>query len=469
MRINRSMRGHLLASLACLASMLSPFYPVQAQTNAALGVERTEKLPGDLLRITFTNTDPSILNFSLSRKTNLVSGSTNFLDWQTPIKELGAGRYEITLPTPLVTPVFYRIASFSGADSDGDGLADALENLIGTNPNRFDADGDGFGDGVEVANGTSPFNGNSVPALTIANFDLTTSAAQEGDGTIALRVNFARPQPRPAAPTPIPLQGTLHYRIADMSTAVAGQDFAPVTGSMFVTGSSAVIPISLVDNTNIQSSRMLVVDLLADPSGGYQVGGASRHLVLLHDNDAYWSGVLRTVETSAQLGFRLCLVRQGAGVSAALVSEWSTNASQGVGSIPLGRWPVQITNLTSTQFDAASAPIPVGSSSLFSRVAMERLLIFHATAGAIDYLTSTNNLGQISTNLVIPHVVRSNMIVGRFTDTIRSRQAGTAYAAGSAAGMFVLIQDLPTTPEPNPHGSGGGVGSPLARAKRGGR
>ena len=188
-----------LASLVCLMFVLWLPSQAQAQTNPALGVERAEKLPGDLLKITFTNADPSILNFSLSRKTNLVSGSTSFLDWQVPIKELGGGRHEITIPTPVVTPVFYRIASFSGADTDGDGLADALERLIGTDPNRFDTDGDGFGDGVEVANGTSPFNASSIPALTIANFTLTTSAAREGEGTISLRVNFARPQPRPWA------------------------------------------------------------------------------------------------------------------------------------------------------------------------------------------------------------------------------------------------------------------------------
>ena len=108
MKTNTPRYRLLLASLIGLASILWLPQQAQAQTNAALGVERTEKLPGDLLKITFTNTDPSILNFSLSRKTNLVSGSTSFLDWQTPIKELGAGRYEITIPTPVVTPVFYR-------------------------------------------------------------------------------------------------------------------------------------------------------------------------------------------------------------------------------------------------------------------------------------------------------------------------------------------------------------------------
>lgn len=43
----------------------------------------------------------------------------------------------------------------SSIDSDGDGLHDALELVIGTNPNRFDTDGDGFGDGEEVARGSN--------------------------------------------------------------------------------------------------------------------------------------------------------------------------------------------------------------------------------------------------------------------------------------------------------------------------
>ena len=44
-----------------------------------------------------------------------------------------------------------------GADSDGDGLSDALEAQLGTDPWRKDTDGDGFSDGVEVHFG-APFN-----------------------------------------------------------------------------------------------------------------------------------------------------------------------------------------------------------------------------------------------------------------------------------------------------------------------
>jgi len=39
------------------------------------------------------------------------------------------------------------------ADSDGDGLSDALENLLGTKPNAVDSDNDGLADKVEIAAG----------------------------------------------------------------------------------------------------------------------------------------------------------------------------------------------------------------------------------------------------------------------------------------------------------------------------
>ena len=41
-------------------------------------------------------------------------------------------------------------------DSDGDGLSDAEEAELGTNPDAADTDGDGLSDSVEVALGTNP-------------------------------------------------------------------------------------------------------------------------------------------------------------------------------------------------------------------------------------------------------------------------------------------------------------------------
>ena len=46
-------------------------------------------------------------------------------------------------------------------DPDGDGLSDAIEQTLGTDPNNPDSDGDGLNDGDEVSNGTDPTNPDS--------------------------------------------------------------------------------------------------------------------------------------------------------------------------------------------------------------------------------------------------------------------------------------------------------------------
>ena len=50
----------------------------------------------------------------------------------------------------------------TGTDSDGDGLSDAKEAILGTNPNNPDSDGDGMSDGDEVAYGTNPLDATSA-------------------------------------------------------------------------------------------------------------------------------------------------------------------------------------------------------------------------------------------------------------------------------------------------------------------
>ena len=47
---------------------------------------------------------------------------------------------------------------FEALDTDGDGLADKLEEALGSDPLRSDTDGDGFEDGEEIENGYSPLD-----------------------------------------------------------------------------------------------------------------------------------------------------------------------------------------------------------------------------------------------------------------------------------------------------------------------
>lgn len=48
------------------------------------------------------------------------------------------------------------LADIDQLDTDGDGLRDCEERFVGTNPKRFDTDNDGFGDGLEHLYGTNP-------------------------------------------------------------------------------------------------------------------------------------------------------------------------------------------------------------------------------------------------------------------------------------------------------------------------
>jgi YD repeat-containing protein len=74
-------------------------------------------------------------------------------------------------------------------DSDGDGLSDAQEGMLGTDPFNPDTDGDGFSDGVEVASGSDPLN----PACTPLNCRVS---GQEADSVVLSAVNAVPPTGR---------------------------------------------------------------------------------------------------------------------------------------------------------------------------------------------------------------------------------------------------------------------------------
>ena len=65
----------------------------------------------------------------------------------------GSGAYN-TLTVP---------GSNANADPDGDGLTNAQEISLGTDPLNRDTDGDGYPDGLEVALGSDPLNPSSIP------------------------------------------------------------------------------------------------------------------------------------------------------------------------------------------------------------------------------------------------------------------------------------------------------------------
>lgn len=81
----------------------------------------------------------------------------------------------------------YLLPGTSFSDSDGDGLHDRGESIVGTDPNNADTDGDGLNDAIELQLGTDPLDGLIVQTGVLASVDtpgIAQDVAENGDTVI---------------------------------------------------------------------------------------------------------------------------------------------------------------------------------------------------------------------------------------------------------------------------------------------
>jgi hypothetical protein len=295
-----------------------------------------------------------------------------------------ADRYTLTAPEPLGPRRFYRIIGYSttAEDDDGDGLSDTLEGIIGTDPLLFDTDNDGFSDRLEAA--LFPNDPDKTPDLTIfpqVQFAETLSTTTEGDGEWDIAIEFDRAY-----------NGTVHFAIHASGTGIEGTDFDSITEkTVAVNGTTANITIESKDNTLVDPHRLIMIDIIDEPTTRtYRTGGRARHILCLADNDHYWSGTL----TSDLLvrNFRIkcihmagsCVISFVAGSDDGLLPDpEGGTTSQSVGLVPDGTHAATVSSDTPALF-VVSVDFPaIQQSTLFGdKLNAVRTLRLAATHGA---------------------------------------------------------------------------------------
>ena len=337
----------------------------------------------------------------------------------------------VTLPV-TATNGFFRV----GVDSDGDGLTDGQEVRLGANPQNPDSDGDGFSDFIETMYSTSPTSFASRPPTSVlptVSFVKDLVRTNEGVGTYSVAITLSAPY-----------NGIIRYRIGTNSTATANlpnRDYQPLTGVVQVNGTSATIPIQIVDDLLLKGTRVLYLDLNRDTNGLYRRGGITRHTLVLEDNDGFWNGVMKEAYSYTnsgsttnrlgygELGFRLKLLRSNAATNAFLVSTNNPNSpARGVGTIPQGEWAMPTFTLGTGSLNAVSVAIPMPGNPLFP-TSLNRTLTFTA-----------------QTNFQFAYSFSPARILGDFTERLTAPNQSAQHLQRTNRGVFILLKDLPNQP-----------------------
>jgi hypothetical protein len=176
-----------------------------------------------------------------------------------------------------------------------------------------------------------------------ASFNSTALQATEG-GVVSPTITFSAPY-----------HGIVRYTIS--GTAMLG-DVVSLSGEVFVNGTTATIPVTLLDNQSIGQLRYLTLRLQAGP--GLQLGATSQSTINILENDADWQGSF--ISDDATIGFVL-RIQEFNGVHTAGVK------SDGFGFFPTNETPASITfNANFFSATAQNIPIPPAATLLNSQM-----------------------------------------------------------------------------------------------------
>ncbi|MCI0746408.1 MAG: hypothetical protein L0Y58_13480 [Verrucomicrobia subdivision 3 bacterium] len=262
---------------------------VSVGAQEALRFTRIELAPAQSLKFTVTGGGASVNTYALEYSPILGTNITWTHDTNAVLTPLGGGLFQLASPAPPSATGFYRVVGF----------------------NRL--------------------------APVTAQFASTALQVEEGAGTVKLTILFSAP-----------VHGVLNYSVS--GTAGSG-DFQPLSGSVVVNGTSAMILVTLNDNSNID--RLKSLTLVLQPGPGFGIGADGQATIAILENDAEWQGSFSA--EGATLGFIL-KIQESNGVKVASLK------SDRFGFFPTNEIPASLL-FTTGQFTATVASIPLPASA----------------------------------------------------------------------------------------------------------
>jgi hypothetical protein len=319
-----------------------------------LRVLTIEITPGHPLRFTFTDEGTGSTNYAVEFSPVVGSGASWSNLASAVITPLGAGNYQVAAEAPTTGRGFYRVRGL----------------------------------------------GATITPITVS-FSATGFEATEG-GMAA-----------PTLTLSAPFFGIVHYTLS--GTAMLG-DYVMLSGEVFVNGTTAAIPVTLIDNERIGQLNYLTLTL--QPGPGLQLGAASETTVTIEENDAEWQGSFKTGDTT--LGFILKIQQSNGTHTASLKSD-------GLGFFPTNEIPAALA------FDTNVFAASVGNIALAAAATS-----FYAPLNLTFFLSATNGVANQS--------VSSAQVEG--VATLVTEVGGRPFLNTTNHGTFLLLRP-PVKPSTN--------------------